>query len=415
MRLDRNELLVIAARFISRTGGEAAFFVGIWGKAAYEFDASPGAIAILMAALGLSGLAGSAVAGMLIDRFGPKRVLMGSEVLFVPATLAVVATTDMFTMTLAAVAFGLFSAPTMTAIASFPPYLTTDESRLVKVNAAVETAGMAALISGSAIGAALASVLSVDWVFYLDALTSIVAVALVARVKTRAVTRAAPAGGGIAEIRAGFSYVYRHPRLRFYILVGTSMWLLFGLFSSLEPIFYRDVLGRGPEAIGIVNAILGIGLVAGTVAASRLPKRLRTARTVLWLLAANGAGAIVYIATANFAVVIVGAIGWGVVIGLFLPLVRTLIHVNSPDDMLGRVMGTTTVHAEAAKLIPLLVAPAAATAVGVQWPMAIGGLALIAMAALAGPTGAGLDRSRTVAVPPVAHGVVGDEPISHNP
>jgi hypothetical protein len=59
-----------------------------------------------------------------------------------------------YTMTLAAVAFGLFSAPTMTAIASFPPYLTIDEARLTKVNAAVETAGMAALISGSAIGAA---------------------------------------------------------------------------------------------------------------------------------------------------------------------------------------------------------------------------------------------------------------------
>lgn len=203
--------------------------------------------------------------------------------------------------------------------------------------------------------------------------------------------------------------MYRHPRLRFYILVATSMWLLFGLFSSLEPIFYRDVLGRGPEAIGIVNAILGIGLVAGTTAATRLPKRLRTTRSVLWLLAANGLGAIVYIATANFVVVIVGAIVWGVAIGLFLPLVRTLIHVNSPEVMLGRVMGTSTVHAEAAKLIPLLGAPTLAIAIGAQWPMAIGGFALIGMAALAGPTGAGLDRTRTVAVPPVAHRMVGDE------
>ncbi|MGF1665950.1 MAG: hypothetical protein ACFCVC_06720 [Acidimicrobiia bacterium] len=102
-------------------------------------------------------------------------------------------------------------------------------------------------------------------------------------------------------------------------------------------------------------------------------------------------------------------------IGLFLPLVRTLIHVNSPDDMLGSVMGTTTVHAEAARLIPLLVAPALATAIGVQWPMVIGGFALIGIAALAGPAGARLDRTPTVAVPPVAHGEVGDEPISPNP
>lgn len=415
MRLSGNDLRVIAARFVSRTGGEAAFFVGIWGKAAYEFQADTAAIALLMAVLGVSGLIGSAVSGMLIDRFGPRRVVMGSEVLFIPATIAVVATTDMFTMTLAAIAFGLFSAPTLTAIASFPPYLTNDETRLARLNAAVETAGMAALISGSAIGAAMASILSVDWVFYLDALTSLIAVGLVAGVKTRAVAREDRTSGGLSEIRAGFTYVYRHPRLRFYIMAATSMWLLFGLFSALEPIFYRDVLGKGPEAIGVVNSLLGVGLVAGTVAAARLPQHRRSARMVLLLLAANGVGAIVYIATDNYGVVIGGAIAWGVVVGLFLPLVRTMIHLNSPDEMLGRVMGTTTVHAEAAKLLPLMVAPALAAVIGVQWPMVIGGILLMAIGAAMWRTGARLDRTRMTPVPPVMHGIVGDEPVSPNP
>lgn len=406
-----NDVRVIAARFISRTGGEAAFFVGIWGKAAYEFDASAGQIAVLMAALGVSGLMGSAVSGMLIDRFGPRRVLMGAEIAFVPATLAVVATGDMVTMTVAVFFFGLFSMPAYTALASFPPYLTVDEHRLAKLNAAVETAGMAALISGSALGAAMAAWLSVDWVFYLDAATSLVAVALVWGVRTREVARADRGrSGGMAEIRAGFRFVYAHHRLRFYVLMATSMWLLFGLFSSLEPIFYRDVLGRGPEAIGVVNAILGLGLVAGTVAASGLPDHRRSAATLLWLLAANGVGAIIYIGTRNFAVVIAGGVVWGVVIGLFLPLVRTLIHLNSPDDMVGRVMGTTTVHSEAAKLIPLLVAPALAATVGVQPPMIVGGAILVVIAVASMGVARNLDATRAVPVPPVAPSLGTDDP-----
>ena len=39
-RPDPNLVRVTAARFISRAGGEAAFFVGIWGKATYDLDST---------------------------------------------------------------------------------------------------------------------------------------------------------------------------------------------------------------------------------------------------------------------------------------------------------------------------------------------------------------------------------------
>jgi len=97
---DRNTARVVAARFISRAGGEAAFFVGIWGKAAYEFDATPAQQALVMASLGVFSLIGSALAGVLIDRFDPRRVLIVSEILFVPATLALVLPDNIGDMTL---------------------------------------------------------------------------------------------------------------------------------------------------------------------------------------------------------------------------------------------------------------------------------------------------------------------------
>jgi predicted MFS family arabinose efflux permease len=411
---DRTSLRIVLARFISRTGGEAAFFVGIWGKAAYEFDATAGEIALLMAVLGVAGLVGSAAAGMFIDRWGPRRVLVVAECLFAPATIGLVFVGDMAWMTAAAAVFGLFAAPAFTAVASFPPYLTDDPSRLSSLNASVETAGMAALISGSGIGGALAVWWSIDAIFWFDAITSLVAVALVAGIPTRRVHHEARTGGW-DEIRRGFAYVYGHRRLRFYVLVATAIWGLFGLFAALEPLFYRDVLGRGPETIGFVNAIFGGGLVLGTVVAARLPTALRTARTVVVLLAANGLGAIVYIGTRNLLVVVVGGVIWGVIIGVFAPLVRTMIHLNSPEALTGRVMGTTQVHSEAAKLLPLAVAPALAVAIGVQLPMVLLGGAFVVGGALLWGTAADLDRTRRVPVPPVGSGTVADEPVSPNP
>jgi hypothetical protein len=68
---DRNAFRLVVARFVSRSGTDAAFFVGIWGKPAFEFDATPTHLAVLTAALGLAGLAGSVVAEPLINRVRP--------------------------------------------------------------------------------------------------------------------------------------------------------------------------------------------------------------------------------------------------------------------------------------------------------------------------------------------------------
>ena len=397
---DRDVSAAIAARFISRTGGEAAFFVGMWGKAAYEFQADASALAGLMAALGVASLVGSAVAGALIDRYGPRKVLLASEVLFAPATVAAAFSTSMPGLSVAAAAIGLFGAPAYTAIASVGPVITDDPDRLARINAALETGGMAALISGTAVGAALAASVSIDAIFWFDGATSLVAAALVWPIRTRPpLERSATDGGSFAEVRRGFTEVYENHRLRFYVLAATSVWLLFGLFGALEPLFYRDVLGTGPEAIGVVNMLLGIGLVAGTLGVARLPAHLRSAVTTIELLVATGVIGVAYVGTDRLAVVIVAGTLWGVVLGAFLPLVRTLIQVNATDEVMGRVMGTTQVHGEAAKLLPLLAAPAMADAFGVQITLAGAAGVLVAGSLAAVGAARQLDRTRGVPVP----------------
>lgn len=410
----RSATLVTLARFISRTGGEAAFFVGIWGKAAYEFNAGAAQIATLIGVMGIAGLIGSGAAGPLIDKWGPRRVLMVSEVFFIPSTIAAVAAHNVATLTAAAAAIGLFSAPAYTAIASFPPFLTKSEEELTKFNAWVETAGMAALISGAAIGAALAAWVDINSIFWFDAATSVVALALVAKVKTHPPVRAPDHQAGRRGVRQGFVTVYGNRRLRFYVLATTAVWTSFGFFASLEPLFYRDVLGVGPETLGVVNTIFGIGLVAGTLGASRLPMKWRGARAVTALVALNSVGALIYVGTARLPVVMTGAIIWGFIIGVMAPLARTMIHLNSPEGQVGRVMGVTQVHSEVAKLGPLLLAPTLAASLGVQSALIASGISVSFLALLMVPTARYLDRTSTKPVPTIDGPRTSDEPISPN-
>lgn len=68
----------------------------------------------------------------------------------------------------------------------------------------------------------------------------------------------------LAELVARIRYVAAGPALRFFVLATGSVWLAFGAFSALEPLFYGEVLEVGPDAMGWVNSIFGPGLVAGT-------------------------------------------------------------------------------------------------------------------------------------------------------
>lgn len=389
---------LIAARFISRVGGEAGFFVGIWGTAAYELDADPSSLALLMAAIAVAGMVGSAAAGVLVDRFAPKRVLIAGELLFVPAILSLTTVASMAEMTLRAPLAWLAGSLVLTAVTSFPPYLTEDQRLVERTNTVMEAAGTIAFVLGPVMGSLTLRFADLPTVFVLDAATSVVGVLLVLGVRIRTVAHQ-ERKGGLVELREGFAYALRQGPIRLLLLMGSLTWLSFGTFSALEPLFYRDVLGTGPEALGYVNSIFGVGLFAGAFLLDRAAGRFTSLRTVVALTAACGFGVFVYVGTDRLAVVVVGAIVWGTLLGALLPLLRTLTHLHTQDAYVGRVMGTFNVANGAGHLVPLALAPTIAHAIGVQPVLFGAGVVLLALAPLGLRPAVRLDRERRVTAP----------------
>jgi predicted MFS family arabinose efflux permease len=409
---DRNVRAVVLARFTSRVGGEAAFFVGIWGKAAYDLDATPGQLAAVMAALGVASLIGASAAGVLVDRFDPRRVVVWGELAFIPAALALIFTTTIPSLVVATFVLGLVGTPVFTAISSFGPFLTGDEERLAKVNSWIEGASWTAFVVGPAIGAILAGSIGVNAIFVLDAATSLVAAAMLFPVKVRHLADDRTRSGGWSELREGFKIAYGNPRLRFYIWLGSSVWLLFGVFSALEPLFYRDILGVEVEALGWVNSIFGLGLVGGTLIAGRLPQRFRTATWLTILVGMNALGVLAYVGTDILTVVVLAAPFWGLIIGQMAPLHRTMIQINTPGNAMGRIMGVSHIHSEVGHLLPLAFAPVIASILGVQETLLASGVIVAAVAVFFIAPARRLDRTRVVEVPPPGLPDPADEPKS---
>ncbi len=412
----RNLMRVVAARFLSRAGSEAAFFIGVWGKAAFELQATATQLAVVMFALSMALIIGSAAGGVLVDRYGPKNVLIYSHVLFVPAALAVVLADSIPRLVVLAGIWGLVGAPVLTAGASFAPFLTSHAEELKRANALIEGAGSAAFVLGPALGAIIARYATVDLVFYVDAGASVVAAIIAWSIVLPPHVPSPKSGGAFAEATRGLRVTYSIPSVRFYVLAGTTVWLGFGVFGALEPLFFRDVVGVGVEMIGWMNSLVGLGFVLGAFAFDRLPGSTVSAKALTLSIGAIGLGAVLYVLTPRIAVIAMGALALGTAAGVFSPLQRTLIHRDTPHEYLGRVIGASEVHHRGGELLPLAFAPLLAATFGVQPTLIAGGLGMVVIALAALMAATRLDRAMPPGPVELAHAsVTTDEPISPNP
>ncbi len=408
---------VVAARFLSRSGSEAAFFVGVWGKAAFEMQASAGQLALIMFILSVSSILGSVSAGVLVDRYGPRNVLVVAEVFFIPAAIAIAFARDLSQLSVIVAVWAFIGAPVVTAGASFAPFLVTQESDLKRTNALIEGAGSLAFAVGPAVGALLVRYASVDWVFILDAATSLVAAVVVWRVALPPIVHEGEtvSRGALSQFSAGLRIAYGIRSLRYYVLAGSLVWLAFGSFGALEPLFFRDVVGVGVETMGWMNSLFGVGFLVGASLLPRLPTALISARGLAVMVALTGFGAVLYVGSADLRIIAVGAFVWAAVVGVTEPLLRTLLHRDAPRSAVGRVMGIAEVHRRGGEIIPLGIAPWLAATFGVQAVLIGGGLVATILATLSFREAAAIDCER----PPGANELQGlrsaDEPFSPNP
>jgi hypothetical protein len=221
-------------------------------------------------------------------------------------------------------------------------------------------------------------------------------VAAIAASKTRIDETPHPhlSGNSWNDFTAGLKLAYSTRSLRYFILLGTAVWFGFGAFQALESLFYRDVVGVGVEWLGWMNTAFGVGLVGGAALLPRLPQKFISARGLTMFTFFTGLGTMLYVGSTDLRLIAAGALVWGLFIGALEPLHRTLLHLDSPHEYVGRIVGTAQWHRSAGELVPLAFVPALAVLLGIQQTLIAGGI-IVAVAAVVGfRTAASIDRTR---------------------
>jgi MFS family permease len=183
------------------------------------------------------------------------------------------------------------------------------------------------------------------------------------------------------SLSAGLRFVWGHK----VVLGAISLDLfavLFGGATALLPMFARDILHTGPWGLGLLRSAPAAGALSMSLLLTRWPVRRRTGSVLLAAVAAYGVatlafGAATSLLTSMLALAVTGAADMVSVV-----IRSTLVQLETPDTMRGRVSAVNSVFIGASNQLGEFESGATAAALGPVGSVLLGGLGTLLVAGL---------------------------------
>ncbi len=185
----------------------------------------------------------------------------------------------------------------------------------------------------------------------------------------------------LADVGEGLAYVFRSPLVGGLILLSI-MPFLFGLpINTLLPAYNLDVLGGGPDDLGMLMTFMGIGAIGGSLLTAKLGELRGKGFWMFATCAGWGLAVAAFsVTTAQWqALAVIAAVGFASAVNMSMN--RSLVQLAVSQDMRGRVM---SIDMMSHGLMPLGMLPISLLAerYSVQTGLFAAGLVLIVMTAL---------------------------------
>jgi len=330
-------------------GGGMMVQLLVTGYVVFVLTDSYAALGTVALADATSGLLLSVWGGVIADRLPKKRVVQVGL-----ATSALVAVIVSVLLALDVLVFWHLIVATGLEGAIFALLMPSRQAMLPEVagmkflqNAvALNMGGMSAMrLFAPAAGGLLLAVLEPQYVYLVIAAFYLLSVGMLFQVPTTNATaatsleRGARAEGrrALRDMLDGFRYLGANPTIRSLILVNLIIVLFSMPYIMILSGYVLDVLDGGPETIGLLQSVAGIGSVTGTLIIASMPSRRRGAM----LLACPFLMGLALIAfTMTTTISIVGAIMMVISLGqtFRMSLNNVLVHSYVDDAYRGRVM-----------------------------------------------------------------------------
>ena len=303
-------------------------------------DGGGPAVGALLLAQTLPRLLGP-LAGTIADRADQRRLMLGCELgqAGLVGLIAVALPPLPLLLVLVAGASTLATLFTPAGRGALPALVPGED--IPRANVLLGSSLNISLAFGPALAGLIVAGAGVRGALALDALSFVVSAALLRRLPPlpAAPRESEAASGFLAETRAGWSFVARHPTARV-VAIGMFLVTVFAALDNVALVFLvRDGLGGGAAGYGLTASAYGLGMVAATLVLVRASDRIAPAMVLLSGIAATGAGTLVTGLAPAVGVAVAAQGMAGIGNGWENTANETLIQQSVPRPWLGRVFG----------------------------------------------------------------------------
>ncbi len=368
-----------------------------------DYGMTPSSAAFQLGLLGLAQfvpmLLLTPVAGLAADRFDRRQVVALSNLAdcAIAAAITLLTWLDalnlpiLFSLAAAHGAARVFSGPAMTSIT---PNI-VPAALLPKAIALNSIAWQTASVAGPAVGGLLFA-LSPSVPYLLSTVLLLASATLIVALPPVRAAQTAERVHPVRQMAEGLRYTWNERFLLGCITLDLFAVILGGA-TALLPVFARDILMVGPVGLGLMRGAPALGAALVALWLSFRPLERNVGAKMLWAVVAFGAATIAFGLSRNFMLSLgmLAFLGAADMVSVFIR--STLVQLNTPDEMRGRVSAISGLAISASNELGEMQSGVAAAILGVTGAVVFGGAGAIVITALWAWYFPELRRARTFA------------------
>lgn len=310
------------------------------------------------------------VAGVFVDRWNVKRTMIASDLIRAALAVALVFTATLgqvyaILFLLSVVSAFFFPAQTVTLRTVVPP------EGLLAANSLTQQAFQIMRIVSPALAGAMVGWFGASSCYYIDSLSfivsaSLIATLVIARAPVAPTKDSHPLKSVLNDLMVGVKFIFTHATISFVIMAMAAGMFAISCFGPLIAVYVRDELQAGSLAFGIINALIGVGMIGGTLLMNRFAQKVSKTHLALWGLLTMGAFVVVLAAFKSIAAASISMFGVGVGVVFVFVSAQTLMQEHTPMELIGRVSGSFMAVLSIAQLIGLVFSGSMAQTLGIR-------------------------------------------------
>jgi MFS family permease len=325
----------------------------------YRQTGSALSVGLMLMATALPALFFGLVAGVFVDRYDRKKIMIASCLIRMALVAAIPLAVSINVFLLYVIVFvnsgvAQFFDPAQESV--IPDV--ADDDELAAANSFLSISSFGSTAIGFSAAGLLASLASIEIAFYADAVTFGLCAVLILFVAVKPTVNAEDTNIGVvvAGLRDGFRYLTRSPILRNSFLSGIPAYFSFGLWNVLLLPFAITVLLADEFQYGLQEGMTSLGFVAGSLLMAKVTDRLREGQWLVIGMLGMGVLGIAYGLADSIAVAIILVTLSGFLNSPAALARRLILQRNTPRELRGRVFSTFGVLRDVVFLAGMLAA-----------------------------------------------------------